>query len=512
MSWLDDPSVIAGGILTGFHGHNDNNNGSAGYTSSEGASAANRANYLTHYIWKPLDSSPANLSPCDTLLNGSLLGHTCVPIVSIFGFDSTTTGWPAAGLAAFTNGSMDALLDTWVALFNALPAGYPILVRLWREMNSTGTIYGANGKANGGVNETPLTYIAAWRYVVGYFRTRCPWVRFCWCPGAGSLIGTPVALHSMAWMSDWYPGDAYVDWIGGDGYVAATAYTPVATILSYWYQAFNPLNGLFAASSGYGTNVCPAPALTPSTTGWSSLSGGSVAADSTDFLYGSGGVQVTTAAGSSGARVALGTGLAAGETYQVTAWLFATGLAVGQTIEIRLRDDTSAQQGSSNTVLVDGWACASMSWTIPAGSGNPHALFFDVLTPGAAGVLSFTVNNLRITKVPAQASGADGVARPPIMVCETQDALADPSRIANTQAYTAALAALTGLSAVSWWDTTTGGTFAIQDSPAGWLAAFQAVVAADPFNGVAPQIGSLPGDYRSMRHRERVRVGTTMQA
>ena len=58
---------------------------------------------------------------------------------------------------------------------------------------------------------TPAQYIAAWRHIHDIFETRgatnAVWI---WCPTAYSFkTGT-------AW--EWYPGDAYVDWIATDGY------------------------------------------------------------------------------------------------------------------------------------------------------------------------------------------------------------------------------------------------------------------------------------------------------
>src|ERR687893_414552 len=61
------------------------------------------------------------------------------------------------------------------------------------------------------VNQPPADYIAAWKRIVSRFRvlgaTNAEWV---WSPNI--ISGTANDF------SPWYPGDAYVDWTGLDGY------------------------------------------------------------------------------------------------------------------------------------------------------------------------------------------------------------------------------------------------------------------------------------------------------
>jgi hypothetical protein len=94
----------------------------------------------------------------------------------------------------------------------------PVFVRLDWEMNSTVGVYPQwNLPA-----VTPAQYIAAWRHVYGVFQqAKATNAVFVWCPNLWSgPNGTPTA--------DWYPGDAYVDWMGVDAYPQSA---PVNTIM-----------------------------------------------------------------------------------------------------------------------------------------------------------------------------------------------------------------------------------------------------------------------------------------
>lgn len=82
----------------------------------------------------------------------------------------------------------------------------PFLVRFAHEMNLAGSPW-ATGK-NG---NTAAGYIAAWRHVVNVFRkagaTNVQWV---WSPNVDCAGACP--------FTQYYPGDAYVDWVALDGY------------------------------------------------------------------------------------------------------------------------------------------------------------------------------------------------------------------------------------------------------------------------------------------------------
>ncbi|HET9168587.1 MAG TPA: glycosyl hydrolase [Actinospica sp.] len=84
--------------------------------------------------------------------------------------------------------------------------GKPVFIRLDWEMN--GSWYPQWSAPAVG----PSAYIAAWRHVVDVFRQAgASNAAFVWCPNDGEFDAGP-------W-TRWYPGDAYVDWVGLDTYI-----------------------------------------------------------------------------------------------------------------------------------------------------------------------------------------------------------------------------------------------------------------------------------------------------
>jgi beta-mannanase len=113
---------------------------------------------------------------------------------------------PNYQLSDINSGTYDAYIRQFARDVSA--HGKPIYLRFAHEMN--GTFYSwhprVNGNASGGAE-----YIAAWKRVHGIFAqegaTNVTWV---WSPNVEYQGTTPVAQM--------YPGDAYVDWLGIDGY------------------------------------------------------------------------------------------------------------------------------------------------------------------------------------------------------------------------------------------------------------------------------------------------------
>jgi beta-mannanase len=137
------------------------------------------------------------------VLNGgqlmSIVNHSSalpgtIPLVS-WGVDFTHN--------AVLSGSDNAYL---AAQAKALAAyGKPVFIRLDWEMNGNWYPEWSSGSVS------PSTYIESWRYIREYFWLEGAFnVSFVWCPNVGDPEGTPAY--------DWYPGDAYVDWVGLDAY------------------------------------------------------------------------------------------------------------------------------------------------------------------------------------------------------------------------------------------------------------------------------------------------------
>ena len=109
------------------------------------------------------------------------------------------------------NGSQDALIRSRAAAVKSF--GRPVFLRWGAEMN--GNWYPWSGVASG---NDPSKYVAAYRRIHDVFAasgvTNARWV---WAPNADSHPGGTSQTSWNNWRN-YYPGDAYVDWVGIDGY------------------------------------------------------------------------------------------------------------------------------------------------------------------------------------------------------------------------------------------------------------------------------------------------------
>lgn len=109
----------------------------------------------------------------------------------------------SVSLRDLANGAYDSSLIAWAQAAKAY--GKPFLFRFNWEMNGTWYSWGSQARTD------PGAYIAAWRHFHDIVRTQgATNVTWLWCPSA--IWGTSTPLSSL------YPGDAYVDWTGIDGY------------------------------------------------------------------------------------------------------------------------------------------------------------------------------------------------------------------------------------------------------------------------------------------------------
>jgi len=124
-----------------------------------------------------------------------------VPMITWQPSDSGGGSIPLRDIAA---GNYDDYLRQAAAA--AAGWGKPLFVRFAHEMNLRGSSWGPGVDGN-----TAADYIAAWRHVVSIFRdagaTNVLWV---WSPNVECGGACPFA--------DFYPGDAWVDWVALDGY------------------------------------------------------------------------------------------------------------------------------------------------------------------------------------------------------------------------------------------------------------------------------------------------------
>jgi hypothetical protein len=108
------------------------------------------------------------------------------------------------------SGADDKALQSYALAIGTMQS--PVGVVFDHEFNGPWSPYGYH-------HATPAQYIAAWRHVVTLFRdngaTNAIWI---WNPNVSDKWTAPD-------LQSWYPGDAYVNWVGLDGYFYLTTDT-----------------------------------------------------------------------------------------------------------------------------------------------------------------------------------------------------------------------------------------------------------------------------------------------
>jgi endoglucanase len=129
---------------------------------------------------------------------------------------------PNSGLLdAILAGAADAQLQGIAREVAAL--GRTVLLEPGWEMNGDWS-YPWQGAANGAAVQAPARFVAAWRHIVDTFRaagaTNVLWV---FSPNVGNPIARAGAGSThWNWYGHYYPGDAYVDYVGAHGFHAPT--------------------------------------------------------------------------------------------------------------------------------------------------------------------------------------------------------------------------------------------------------------------------------------------------
>jgi hypothetical protein len=141
-------------------------------------------------------------------------------------------GAPDSAIAA---GQDDA---TIMRVADALKSvGHPVFLRWYWEMNFTTDPQAADCEPG-----DPSAYIAAWRHIWTVFQQAgATNVAFVWCPGNNNV--TTVAPQ-------YYPGNAYVDWIAVDAYALSPATTFAGIIAPFYDQYSSTGKPLMVAETG----------------------------------------------------------------------------------------------------------------------------------------------------------------------------------------------------------------------------------------------------------------------
>jgi hypothetical protein len=121
-----------------------------------------------------------------------------------------------ASISLITAGSYDGYLRSYAD--DVRDSGQPVVIGFGHEMN-------ANWYSWGYGNVPPSTFVAAWRHIVTLFRGQgADNVTWLWTLQADEPGTGPIA--------SWWPGAAYVTWVGIDGYY----YRPSDTFVSVFGQ------------------------------------------------------------------------------------------------------------------------------------------------------------------------------------------------------------------------------------------------------------------------------------
>jgi hypothetical protein len=156
-----------------------------------------------------------------------------VPLVTLEFWDPANgVDQPSFSYAKISGGSFDTYLHSYAKAAKAF--GSAVWLRPLHEMN--GNWYPWGGTVNG---NTPAGFVAAWRHIHDIFVAEgATNVSFVWCPNADSVPDTAANSVSAYW-----PGDAYVDYAGIDGYnFGGSSWRSFSSIFSAAYAKVTSLS------------------------------------------------------------------------------------------------------------------------------------------------------------------------------------------------------------------------------------------------------------------------------
>jgi hypothetical protein len=160
-------------------------------------------------------------------------------------YDSSIINQPAYNYDSIINGSWDSYLRTFAQSLKTY--GGPVILLPFEEMN--GDWYPWSGTLNG---NTPQKHIAAWRRIVDILRAEgVTNAKFAWSPNSTSWPNT-----SANDLTQYYPGDAYVDYVGVDGFNFGNpwqSFGQVFDVALTKLKAYNKPIYIFSMASAEGT-------------------------------------------------------------------------------------------------------------------------------------------------------------------------------------------------------------------------------------------------------------------
>jgi hypothetical protein len=157
--------------------------------------------------------------------------------------------WHAPALDAIVSGSEDELITARARLVRAF--GAPIFIRWAWEMNGLWADWSGPRSNSPGMHDGPAKFVAAWRRIHDIFvregATNVSWV---WAPN-----GESVPNDRWNAISNYYPGDAYVDWIGFSAYNWGTTqgwsrWTSFSSLVQRFYRTYAARKPIMLAETG----------------------------------------------------------------------------------------------------------------------------------------------------------------------------------------------------------------------------------------------------------------------
>jgi hypothetical protein len=166
-------------------------------------------------VWFPTWDDEFPLETCKKLDSRGIVPHLTWELFWPSKDPNNTSQTGPNGFEGFNdvlNGKYDDYIDRFAR--DAKTFNKPVLMRFLHEFN--GNWYVWSGNKNGRENGGPEKVVAVWKYVVDRFKAvGADNVKWLWVPH-----GPSTDLSTEPWnnVSNYWPGDEYVDWIGLDGY------------------------------------------------------------------------------------------------------------------------------------------------------------------------------------------------------------------------------------------------------------------------------------------------------
>lgn len=201
--------------------------------------------YVVSFLqWPEAPDNRDDLSKVTTTLTAAKSAEA-VPVITWEPMYYTAQGTEViVPSARILGGDYDGYVDAFAATLAAHDG--PVIVRLMHEMNLGRYHWGVTADRYDA--DAPAIYQGVWRHVVARVRAALPAGRdnisFAFCPNVESVPG-PLTTHTHKWntLAAYWPGDAWVDALGVDGYNWGDTQTPAKNGWQSRWRTFRDIFG-----------------------------------------------------------------------------------------------------------------------------------------------------------------------------------------------------------------------------------------------------------------------------